>query len=42
MFTVLSDLYLFPCHFNDYKESLALINLLALEITTFRVTVFSC
>lgn len=36
-FTVLSDLYLFICHYNDYEESLALINLLTLEIVAFHV-----
>lgn len=36
-FKVLSDLYLFTCHSNDYEESLALINLLTLEITAFHV-----
>lgn len=35
-FKVLSDLYLFTCHSNDCEESLALINLLTLEIS------FSC
>lgn len=42
MSTVLSDLCLLACHFNDYKESFALINLLALEIRTIHVIVFSC
>lgn len=36
-FTVLSDLHLFICHSNDYEESLALINLLTLEIIAFHV-----
>lgn len=42
MFTVISDLYLFTCHLNDYKKSLTLINLLAWEIISCHVTVFSC